>query len=116
SIFGLSETGNPDDLALFEQNIFSGNKQVVIASLVSINKFDINVAKKFALDLLTHKNSRVRNKAVEILSKNCTNEILEKARDIYTNSGFQTKLAILRIYRKMGGWNILADLLLALKD
>jgi HEAT repeat protein len=49
SLLGLSETGSPDDLATFDQYIFSDNPKLVVPSLVAVNKFSPDTAKHYLL-------------------------------------------------------------------
>lgn len=41
---------------------------------------------------------------------------MEKVRGIYAKGGYDLKKTILKLYNKIGGWNIVGDLLLALTD
>jgi hypothetical protein len=90
--------------------------KLVVASLIAVNKFDLNAAKRYALHLLVHKSNKVCNKAVEILAKNIDGHILERVRQIYANGDHKIKKSVLRLFNKIGGWNTIADLLLALGD
>ncbi|HEU5167497.1 MAG TPA: HEAT repeat domain-containing protein [Chitinophagaceae bacterium] len=116
SLLGLSETTNSEDLPIFEQYISSEKSKLVIACLTAINKFNEDKAKQYSLELLIHTTKRVRDKAVEILAKNTDNKILEGVRDIYAKGSHDIKKTILKLYNKIGGWKIIADLLLALTD
>jgi HEAT repeat protein len=116
SLLGLSETGYQEDLPIFEQNIFAKRSELVVASLIAVNKFNSDTAKHYALELLVHKSSRVRNKAVEILAKNIDGLSLEKVRGIYAVADYEIKRSVLKLFNKIGGWSIIGDLLLALND
>jgi len=116
SLLGLSETGNEEDLSTFEQYIHSGKNKLVVASLTAINKFSPDSAKNYALALLAHGSTKVRNKAVETLAKSNESQILERIRDIYTQGGHEIKRTVLTLFNRIGGWNIIGDLLLALTD
>ncbi|RZK09196.1 MAG: hypothetical protein EOO46_13700 [Flavobacterium sp.] len=116
SLLGLSETGNSEDLPTFEEYIYSERSKLIVACLTAINKFNTAKAKLHSLELLVHPIKRVRDKAVEILAKSSDTEILEKVRNIYSKGNYDIKKTILKLYNKIGGWNIVGDLLLALAD
>jgi HEAT repeat protein len=116
SILGLSETGDQADLPSFKQHIHGKINKLIVASLVAINKFNPDTAKNYSLELLIHRNKKVRNKAAEILAKNFDSQTLCKVRDIYDIEGYEIKKTILSLFNRVGGWNIIGDLLLALTD
>lgn len=116
SLSGLAETGSEKDLPIFEQYIFSEKSEFVLVSLLAISKFNPGKGEEYALKLLVHPVQKVKEKAVEILAKANNREMLEKVRTLYSNSDFHKKKMILRLYTKIGGWGIVADLLLTLND
>lgn len=116
SLLGLSETGNSEDLPIFEQYIHSDKSKEVVACLIAINRFNSDKGKHCALELLVHPNKKVRDKAVEILAKSADTETLQRVRVLYSNADYTIKKAILKLFNKVGGWNIVGDLLLALAD
>ncbi|RYG54418.1 MAG: hypothetical protein EOO01_01625 [Chitinophagaceae bacterium] len=116
SLLGLSETGSEQDLPIFEQNIQAKSNKLVVASLIAVNRFDAETAKRYGLDLLVHKSSSVRNKAVEILAKGTDDRLLERVRGVYAIGGYETKKSALKIFSTVGGWSVIGDLLLALGE
>jgi HEAT repeat protein len=116
SLFGLSETGNSEDLSIFEQYIHAEKSNLIVACLAAINKFNTDKAKQYSLQLVVYPIKKVRDKAVEILAKNTDTETFQKVRDIYARGNYDIKKTILKLYNKIGGWNIVGDLLLALAD
>jgi hypothetical protein len=116
SLAGLSETGNSENLPIFEQYIHAENNKQIVVCLTAINKFNADKGKQYSLDLLVHSCKRVRDKTVEILAKNTDATTLYKVRNIYAKSDYGIKKSILKLYNKIGGWNIVGDLLLALAD
>ena len=116
SLLGLSETGRSEDVPTFERYIHSEKSKLIIACLTAINHFNAERSKQYSLELLIHPIKRVRDKAVEIVAKNSDAEALEKARNIYAKGDYIIKKTILKLYNKIGGWNIVGDLLLALAD
>jgi hypothetical protein len=116
SLIGLSEVGTIDDLPVFEQYIISKKNKIIIGCLTAINKFNPDKAKSHSLELLRHSVKRVRNKAVEILAKGCDINTLQKVRQIYLADNVEVKKTILKLYNKIGGWNVIGDFLIALTD
>jgi HEAT repeat protein len=116
SLLGLSETGNSEDLPTFERYIQTEKSKLIVACLTAINKFNEDKAKQYSLELVVHPIKKVRDKAVEILAKNTDTETFQKVRDIYATGNYDIKKTILKLYNKIGGWNIVGDLLLALAD
>ncbi len=116
SLIGLSETGNSNDLPIFEEYIKAEKSKLVISCLNAINKFSEDKARLYSLKFLVHPTKQVRDKAVDILSKSSDSETLLKVRDIFFTGTYDTKDSILKLYDKVGGWNIIGDLLRALLD
>lgn len=116
SLSGLNDTGNEADLPVFGQYIDSNNKKLIIPSLSAINKYNKEKARTVSLKLLANRSKKTRNKAIEILVKHRDNETLEAIRTIYLNGDYETKKTVLMLFNRIGGWNIIADLLLALTD
>ena len=116
SLCGLSESGSSQDLPIFEKYISAKKSDLIIASLIAINRFNAEKAKQYSLELLVHPTKSIRDKAVEILARNLDTEALEKVRDIYANGSYDIKKSILKLYNKIGGWNIVGDLLIAISD
>ncbi len=116
SLLGLSETGNSEDLPVFEQYIHSEKSKLIVACLTAVNKFNEDKAKHYSLKLLVHPIKKVRDKAVEMLTKSSNMETLQMVRDIYATVDYDIKKTILKLYNKIGGWNIVGDLLLAIAD
>jgi len=116
SLIGLSEVGTIEDLPIFEKYIISSKSKIVVGCLAAVNKLDPEKATGYSLELLVNPVKKVRNKAIEILAKNSDSAVLKKAREIYGASDFEIKKTILKLYNKIGGWNIVADLLIALAD
>lgn len=116
SLLGLSEIGSSEDLPVFEQYIHAEKSKLVVACLIAVNKFDADKAKQYSLELLVHPVKKVRDKAVEILAKGSNAETLNKVREIYAIGDYDIKKTILKLYYKIGGWNIIGALLLSLAD
>lgn len=116
SLLGLAETGNQDDLATFDQYIFSDSPNLVVPSLVAINTFSPDTAKHYALKLLAHKSKKIRSKAAEVLATGSNADSLNTIRGIYARGDYGIKKTILSLLSRIGGWNVIGDLLLGLTD
>ena len=116
SILGLSETGDSEDFPIFEQYIKAEKSKLIVACLTAINKFNADKAKQYSIELFGHTIKRVRDKAVEILAKSSDTATMQKFRDIYAKGDYDVKKTILKLFNKIGGWNVVGDLLLAITD
>jgi HEAT repeat protein len=116
TLIGLSEVGTIEDLPIFERYISSKKSKIIIGCLTAINKLNPDTAKYYSLELLTHSIKRVRNKAAEILAKGCDNDTLQKVRQKYLVGDYEIKKTVLKLYNKIGGWNVIGDFLIALTD
>ena len=117
SLIGLSEVGTDEDLQIFEQHLTSNESKIVIGCLTAINKINPEKSIHHALKLLTHSIKKVRNTVIEILAKGCDLQTLHEIRQIYlAGSNHEIRKTILKLYGKIGGWNIVGDLLIALTD
>ncbi|THU38145.1 hypothetical protein FAM09_15795 [Niastella caeni] len=116
SFMGLSEMARETDLELFEQHIYSNKAKIVVASLAAINKIDQQKAASYSFDLLAHSNNKVRNLAIEIVSKNFDRSALQRVREIYANGEKELKELLLRLFDKVGSWVAVYNFLLAVTD
>jgi HEAT repeat protein len=116
NILGLSEVGTKDDVPTFEKHLRNASPNVKLACLTAVQRLEPSIAKKYALELLAYPNKRLQNKSVEILAVNADSEVLENARVIYRNGTHEQKKTILKLFNQIGGWNVIADLILAITD
>lgn len=116
SLIGLSEVGKIEDLKIFEKHINSNNPKIIIGCLTAINRVNSDKAKNYSLELLTYPVLKVRNRVIEILAKGCDIATLEKVRQTYNVGNYEIKKTILKLYNKIGGWNVIGDLLIALTE
>ena len=116
SLIGLSEVGTKEDLPVFERYINSNKSKIIMGCLIAINKFNPDKARHRSLELLTHPFKGVRNKVAEILAKGCDIDTLQKVRQTYIVGDYEIKKTVLKLYNKIGGWNVIGDFLIALTD
>ena len=65
---------------------------------------------------MVHNSKRVRDKAVDVLVKNNDSQTLERIRNTYAHGSYEIKRTVLKLYNRVGGWNIIGDLLLGISD
>ncbi|MDO6433524.1 hypothetical protein Q4E93_23125 [Flavitalea sp. BT771] len=113
-IMGLAETGSAEDVGVFEKFIRRPASQ--LACLIAISRLNPSLAVGYALDLLTHFSSKTSRKCVEILAKSPDPATLDRVREMYRRGTARDKRLILGLYNRIGGWVIIADIMLALMD
>ena len=113
-IMGLAETGSAEDVAVFEKFIRRPSTQ--LACLIAISRLDPSLAVDYALELLTHSSNKIGRKCVEILAKSPDPVMLDRVREMYRAGSAADKRLILRLYNRVGGWTVIADIMLALMD
>jgi HEAT repeat protein len=116
AILGLTEVGTLADLPIFETYVCQLNAKIKVACLTAINSLNKEIAKKYALKLLSDSSANVRNKSIEILSKLGDEEVFRIARDIYQKGSDEQKRSILKLFGKIGGWKVVGDFIFALGD
>jgi hypothetical protein len=113
-IMGLAETGSVEDVPVFEKFIHHPSSQ--LACLIAISRLSPSLAESYALDLLTHSSKKTGHKCVEILAKSPDPVMLDRIREMYRAGSLRDKRLILILYNRIGGWMVIADILLALMD
>jgi hypothetical protein len=113
-IMGLAETGSGEDVAVFEKFIHRPSSQ--LACLIAISRLNSALAVGYALDLLTHSSNKTGRKCVEILAKSPDPVTLDRVREMYRAGSLRDKRLILQLYGRIGGWMVIADIILALMD
>jgi hypothetical protein len=118
SIEGLTETNGTQYKAILHEFWVDKNLKIKKASFLGITKLHKEEAYSIALEHLDSEFIGLRKIAIDFLSKNCTNEVLEKARSIYKNGNSEVKLSILKFFSisTIGAWASLGDLILGSID
>jgi hypothetical protein len=84
--------------------------------LLAIYKFNPEAARIHALTFIANPSNGVRTRSATILARNSDHQTLEKLRSIYAASPVPVMITILRLFNQIGGYPILPDLLLALRE
>lgn len=116
SILGLMEVGSNENLEVFNELIAEPDIRTKIACLKGIHRFDPSAARRHSLNLLAHSGNKIRNKCNEILAVTWDAEVLETVHHLYQYGDFEQKKTILRLYNRVGGWDVINDLILAISD
>ncbi|MDJ1480716.1 hypothetical protein QNI16_09490 [Cytophagaceae bacterium YF14B1] len=116
SLLGLSETGTKEDIGVCELYLQHESSSVQLASLIAISMLDAEVARKYALQFLSHPSSKLRKRSIEILAGYVNNDILTYARELFLSGNEIYRKTILLLFSKEGGWRVLGDLLTGLMD
>ena len=116
ALLGLSEVGTAADLPIFETYIDKPDVKIKAACLTALNRFDKKIAKKYALAYLSHTSAKLRDKSIEILSKLVDQEVLEAARTVYRTGDTERRKSMLKLFGRIGGWQVVGDFIIALSD
>lgn len=116
SLSGLGETNGKD----YSENIepFLNDRKLKIrkTAFLALKKLDQEKAYHFALQNLDTEYIGIRNLVIEFLSPSATPEVLQKAREIYTNGQYELKKSMLKLFSKIGRWATIGDLMIGTTD
>jgi HEAT repeat protein len=115
-VMGLCDIGGNEYLDIYKKYAFSTQARVSLGCLVALNRFDSQLATQYALDMLGHKSGIVRKAAIRILAKQTTQESLDRVRKRYEQGDFRIKRASMAVFKRVGGWSVLPDLIDSLSD
>jgi HEAT repeat protein len=116
SLLGLCEVGDRQDLTIFVENIQSGKAVVVLGCLTAIYRIDQELAILHSFILLEFPSNIVRKKASEIISKHPQDIVLIQLRGKYSAGDPLTRKVVLRVYKRIGGWKVVASIIDSLID
>jgi hypothetical protein len=116
SLLGLCEVGDRQDLTIFVENILSGKAVVVLGCLTAIYRIDQELAILHSLILLEFPSNIVRKKASEIISKHPQDGVLIQLKDKYSAGDPLMRKVVLRVYKRIGGWRVVASIIDSLID
>lgn len=116
SIIGLSEINGIKYIPTVES--FLNNKSIRVKkfAFLSLKNLDETKAYGFALSNLDTQFLGLRNLIINFLETKATNEVLDKAREIYQNGDFDLKKSMLKLFSKIGKWTTIADLMIGTID
>lgn len=116
SLSGLAETNGKE----YSQNIeiFLNDKKIKVrkTAFLALKKLNEEKAYNFALKNLDCEHSGIRNLVIEFLSISATYEVLQKARETYSNGEFELKKSMLKLFSKIGRWTTIADIMIGTID
>jgi HEAT repeat protein len=116
SLSGLGEINGKE----YSENIekFLNDKKIKIrkTAFLALKKLDEEKAYNFALLNLDSEYNGIRNLVIEFLSNSATPEVLQKARETYTNGKFELKKSMLKLFSKIGRWTTIADIMIGTID
>ena len=115
-VMGLCDIGGNENLDIYKKYAFSAQARVSLGCLLALNRFDRPLAIQYALDMLGHKSGIVRRAAIRILAKQATQESLEWIRTRYAQGDLRIKRASMAVFKRVGGWSVLADVIDSLAD
>jgi len=116
AVLGLCDIGGIENLDIYKKYAFSPRARVSTGCLLALNKFDRQLALQYALDMLGHKSGKVRRTAIGILASQATRESLDSVRKRYVSGDPGIKMASMAVFKRVGGWLVLADLIDSLSD
>jgi HEAT repeat protein len=116
SLSGLAETNGKN----FVENIIpylTGTKiKIRKTAFLALKQLDNDKAYDFALQNLDSEYIGIRNIIIEYFSNTATNEVLQKAREIYVNGQYELKKSMLKLFSKVGKWTTIADIMMGTID
>lgn len=116
SLSGLGETSGKDYSTNIEK--FLNDKKIEIrkTAFLALKKLDEEKAYNFALRNIDNENSGIKNLIIEFLSNSATPEVLQKARETYTNGQYELKKSMLKLFSIIGRWTTIADIMIGTID
>lgn len=115
-VMGLCDVGNSDNLDIFQKHVYSMQGRVSAGCLVALEKFDRQLAVQYSFEMLGHKSGVVRRNAIRILAIQVTPETLEGLRERFRLGDFRIKVACMTVFKKIGGWSVLPDIIATILD
>lgn len=116
SLLGLADLYDATDLPLFDQYMSHQAPLIVLCCFCAISHIAPDKAYKYALTLISSENGRLRKKASDILAQRWDKASIEQLREVYQRANIKTKKAILSVYNRIGGYQIISDLMLGLLE
>ena len=113
---GFVEFASAEDLPFFEHLLKMEHSRVQAIALRGIRRIAPQRSKEITQTMLTHRNGKVRQICIDILSENPTQETIELARNAAQQKTASQRITALKLLESIGGWNVAPDLLLSLID
>lgn len=116
SLSGLAETNGKSFVGSIVPYLTDKKIKVRKTAFLALKQLDNEKAYDFALQNLDSEFIGIRNVIIEYLSNNATKDVLEKARTIYSNGQYELKIAMLKLFSKVGKWTTIADIMIGTID
>lgn len=116
SLNGLAEINAVGKVSIIDQYLSNPIIKVQKTAFFALQKLDNEKAYSFAVENLSVKATGLRNIIIEFLSHNATSDVLKKAREIYKQDNQDLKKSMLKLFSKIGGWSVIADLVIGTID
>ncbi|MCB9231617.1 MAG: HEAT repeat domain-containing protein [Bacteroidia bacterium] len=111
SLWGLAEVKALESASLVAGFLQHEKARVRKMALLALIKLDEEKAFSLALENLDSNQPGLRNVAIEFLAGMPREEVLSKARRCFREGKRTVQLSMVKLFYKIGGWNVLADLI-----
>ena len=85
-------------------------------AFLALRKLDEESAYEYAFTNLDTSFAGLRNVIIDFLSVIPRQEVLTKAREIYKEGNYESKVSMLKLFHKIGGWTTIPDLMIGTID
>ncbi|MFT3902137.1 MAG: HEAT repeat domain-containing protein [Niabella sp.] len=116
SLSGLAETNGKDFVESIVPYLTDTKIKIRKTAFLALKQLDNDKAYDFALQNLDSEYIGIRNIIIEYFSNTATNEVLQKAREIYVNGQYELKKSMLKLFSKVGKWTTIADIMIGTID
>lgn len=116
AITGLAELDDKRYISLIAGFLQDKEIKVRKSAFLALTKLNMETAYHFALDNMDSELPGLRKLIVRFLPRASRKEVLEKARICFQNGNDEIRQSMLSLFARVGGWPVIADLLLGLID
>ncbi len=116
SLSGLGETSGKQFIETLETYLKDIKIKVRKTAFLALKKLDSEKAYDFALQNLDSEFIGIRNVVIEFLSIYSRQEVLQKAKETYSNGSIELKKSMLKLFSKIGKTTTIADIMIGTID
>ena len=116
SLSGLAELDAKEFTAAIKPFLTHESVRVRRCAFLALKKLDEATAFDYALTNLGIQYRKLRMALIDLLGKNGTDDVLEKARSLYKEGDSDLKISMLKLFSKIGRWAAIGDLMLGTLD
>lgn len=116
SLSGLGETNGKQFIETLEIYLKDIKIKVRKTAFLALKKLDSEKAYDFALQNLDSEFIGIRNVVIEFLSIYSRQEVLQKAKETYSNGSIEIKKSMLKLFSKIGKTTTIADIMIGTID